>query len=222
MGIEYTLLIGGRNPLFREAIDHVCGDFNSIFEDEGWEQNKQRLESHPALYIDPHPKADAGVAALIVGVAVFVAGWASEKILDQFFEKKLRDGVSNLINAILKKCDLNENQSIEFRHIVWYEDLELAVIIQLMVSNEDQLRENEQVLLQAHRNASSWVESHGKKSPVHSYVIESGKCNLEPALYNSLSEIDSIEANVSHEQLLKEFRIKSNKANLADPKKQRG
>jgi len=52
--------------------------------------------------------------------------------------------------------------------------------------------------------------NNGKSSPLHSYLIQNGSCNLEPVLYNSLREMDSKEGMKKIKKKQKQFQVSSN------------
>jgi hypothetical protein len=209
LNIRYTLLLGGRNPFFRNAIDPLHELFKPTLVDEGWEIiDGDDVDAVPALHISRQITADATVVAtLVVGVIVFISSWAGEKILDRFFEKKLQKAVNNLLSKIDRGSNFSEDQVIEYQHVVWYEDIELGVVLRLRVKNSDTEKYND-ALLQAHRCASSWINSQGRQAPIHAYIIEDGKCNLEPKLYQSLQHMEDEERRENRRRIVSEFKLK--------------
>jgi hypothetical protein len=85
--------------------------------------------------------------------------------------------------------------------------MELGVILRLRAKEKD-INKYENTLLQAHRNASAWVNANGKQAPIHAYLIENGKCNLEPMLYHSLEQMDEIVAKENSKRIIKKFLVK--------------
>lgn len=210
--ICYTIMLGGSQPYLKDAIEPIFSNLKPAIESQGWEQSSEEMETQPALFVDRELKAHGTiVTTLVYGAVFFVASWAGNKVLDQFFTEKLQEISNKVASVLLKKFNLNSNKIIEVRHIVWYKDIELAIVLRMKIKNENQIKENSNALIQAHRNASSWFEANGKQAPVHCYIIKDGKSNIEPLLYQSIQEMDDIEGCANFEKRVKEFRAKSKK-----------
>ena len=209
--IQYTIMLGGSQPYLKDAIETIYSNLQPVIESQGWEQSSEEMETQPALFVDRELKAHGTIVTSLVYGAIFIASWAGNKVLDQFFTDELQKISNKVASILLKRFNLKAHKLIEVRHIVWYKDIELAVVIRMKVNNEKQIKENSNALIQAHRNASSWFKANGKQAPVHCYIIENGKSNIEPILYQSIQEMDDIEGRANFEKRVKEFREKNNK-----------
>jgi hypothetical protein len=188
--IKYTFFVGGQNPFLRVGIDTIAEEIEPLFEATDWEYSKELMKNNQSLYIDTRPTADAGtVSGVVIGVCLFVGAWVGEKLLDEFYEAKLRPRLVQLLSKILRKSNFPPGKGLEYQQLVTFEDLGLTVIIRLLLKQENEIEESLNLLLHTHKLAADWIEKNGKKAPIHCYIVENGKSNIEPLFYSSLEEI---------------------------------
>lgn len=188
--IKYTFYVGGDYPFFRVSIEAFGEEIEPLFEATDWEYSRDLMKNNQALYIDTRPKADVGtVSAVVIGISLFVAAWAGQKVLDEFYELKLRPNLFRLLSKIFRRSNFPQGKRLEYQQLVTFEDLELTVIIRLLLKEEKEIEESLNLLLPIHKCAAEWIEKNGKKAPIHCYVVENGKSNIEPLFYKSLAEI---------------------------------
>ena len=148
------------------------------------------MNNYQSLYMDTRPKADAGtVSGVVIGISLFVSAWAGKKVLDEFYEIKLRPKLVQLFSRILRKSDFPQGKGLEYQQLVTFEDLGLTVVIRLLLNKENEIEESPNLLLSIHKLAADWIDKNGKKAPIHCYVVENGKSNIKPLFYSSLGEI---------------------------------
>lgn len=192
--VKYTFFAGGQAPFLRVGIDAMAEEIEPLFETTDWEYSKDLLRTNQSLLIDARPTADAGiVSGVVVGVCLFVGAWAGEKLLDEFYEAKLRPSLAQLLSKIFRKSNLPPGKGVEYQQLVTFEDIELTVVIRLLLKDDKEISDSLNLLLHIHNLAANWIKENGKKAQIHCYVVENGKSNVEPLLYGSLAEIQKEE-----------------------------
>lgn len=210
--IEYTMLMQGSKDYFEKSIDPLFSHYKPLFDEQGWVQSSEKMKCSKALFIDTKTSNSATgfLANFVLGSVIFVAGWSSTKLLDHFFKEKLLSKTNDLAKLLQKTFDLKKDKSIEIRHVVWFEDIDLAIVIRLLLSEDSKGHDNSNLLLQAHRSSIDWINNYGKGAPVHSYLIINGSCNLEPAFYQSIHDMDKSEGSLKLEKKIKKFQMSNN------------
>jgi hypothetical protein len=188
--VTYTYFLVGQNPYMRAAIDAIGSELDPVLANTDWQESSEPMKSNKALYLDTRPTMDAGIASgLVVGLCLFVGGWAGNKLLDEIYEEKLREPLLRLLRKTIQKANLPPNKRLEYQHVVTFNDLGLTILVRLLLNHEKEIPESLGQLVCVHNLASDWIEKNGKGAPIHCYVVADGKCNVEPYFYNSLAEI---------------------------------
>ncbi len=192
--IKFTYFIGGQASFMKAGLDALGTELEPVLDATGWENTPDPLDSDIALKIDTRPTMDVGViSGLVIGLFIFVANWAGGKALDEFYDLKLKRPLGNFLKKAFHKAKLPNSKCLEYQHLVNIDDQGLSVLIRLMINSEAEIENSIDLLLQTHKNANQWINDNGKKARIHCYVIQGGNCNLEPMLYNSLSDIQGEE-----------------------------
>jgi hypothetical protein len=188
--VTYTYFLSGQNPYMRAAIDAIGSELDPVLANTDWQESSEPMKSNKALYLDTRPTMDAGIASgLIVGLCLFVGGWAGNKLLDEIYEEKLREPLLRLLRKTFQKANLPPNKRFEYQHVVTFNDIGLTILVRLLLNHEKEIPESLGQLVHVHKLASDWIEKNGKGAPIHCYVVADGKCNVEPKFYNSLAEL---------------------------------
>ena len=194
--IKYTFYVGGQNPFLRIGIDIFGEEIKPLFDASNWEYSRDLMKNKQTLYIDTRPTADAGtISGVVFGVSLFVSAWTGGKILDEFYDSKLRPAIVQLLSKMFKRSKFPQGKGIEYQQLVTFEDLGLTVVIRLLLKDENEIEESLKLFLPVHRSAAEWIEENGRKAPIHCYIVENGKSNIEPLFYGSLEEIKKEERN---------------------------
>lgn len=185
--VTYTYIVAGQSQSMRAAIDAIDSELDPVLVNTDWQESSEPIKSNKALHLDTRPTAGIG-SGLIVGLCLFVGGWAGNKLLDEIYEK-LREPLLRLLSKIFQKAKLPSNTRLEYQHVVTFNDIGVTVLIRLLLTQENEIRESLGQLVHVHELASDWIEKNGKGAPIHCYVVANGKCNVEPQFYNSLAEV---------------------------------
>lgn len=177
----------GSSELLRAAADAQDEVMAPFFSDESWKFAPNYFKEIPALSLDQRPKALGGLE--IVGLVIgFIGSCFAKKIFDEIYDKTLKRPIANQLDHIFNKINLPVGKAIEYRDVIYLEDIDLIVVIRVLADKEVNQALQLQ-LMQAHRVAHSYIELHGRKAPIHCHEITNGLISAEPELYNSLEEI---------------------------------
>lgn len=189
---QYYLYMGGQQHFLRAAAEIRAELLEPSMETEGWEYTKEFLATRRELKLNTQPTACATTTALGV-VGVFLLGYLSEKVSDEFYERIGKRPVGRLVGALLEKFGIPERKHLEYRDIVCFNDSDVIVVIRLLVT-ENVPMDVDKSLSITHSIALRFLVENGKKAPVHCYKIVNGKIPNEPEFYLSLDHIDNEES----------------------------
>ncbi|MEW8053271.1 MAG: hypothetical protein AB2809_23190 [Candidatus Thiodiazotropha sp.] len=188
--VTYTYFVAGQNPFMRAAIDAIGSELDPVLANTDWQESSEPMKSNKALHLDTRPTMDAGmVSGLVIGLCLFVGGWAGNKLLDEIYQEKLREPLLRLLREAFKNAKLPSNKRLEYQHVVTFNDIGVTILIRLLLDHEDEISESLEQMTHVHKLASEWIEKNGKGAPIHCYVVADSKCNVEPQFYNSLEEV---------------------------------
>lgn len=152
-----------------------------------WEESTKHFTSKEVLYVEPRFTAHAGLTILGT-VLAFVATCFAKKVFDEFYDRLLKRPVGAYVDALLEKLQLQEDKLLEFRDVVYFDDLEMAIVIRLLTKTPGASRIDAD-LIKAHRLAYTYLAKNGRMAPIHCHRILDGKVDAEPALLLSLEHL---------------------------------
>ena len=184
--LRYCLGAEGNADFFRRVADAQEKCFDAVFASTGWEHSPAYFEVIPALKQDRRV-TNFGFSGGGV-VALFIATCFAKKMFDELYDRTLKQPISDFLNTLFAKPNPPAGRPIEFRHVIYLEDLKVVIVIRALVNAENVARI--QVLLpEAHRVAYEYIQHNGVKAPVHCHKIEGGQVNLQPDLFESLEHM---------------------------------
>jgi hypothetical protein len=174
----------GSAKFIRASIDALEGTLSLYFDDPAWLQDSELPTRVPQLTPNDRPRA-LGLLEVAGGFTLFVATCFGKKIFDEFYDRLLKRPLEPFINRLCKSVPLQEGKGVEIRDIIYLEDIDTTVIVRAVTTAEN-ASETARLFLQAHRVAHSYLESHGRKAPVHCHTIAEGRVAIEPDLFLSV------------------------------------
>lgn len=187
----YSFGLEGQSHFMRPAAEILGEIAEPFFETEGWVYDRDYFERIPALYQNKRPTALAGLE--VAGVVMcFIGTYFATKVFDEIYERTLKRPLGAQLDKLLRTIDLATGKVIEYRDIIYLEDINLVVVIRAIAS-KDCGEELQRYVMQAHRVAHSYIEHNGCKAAIHCHKIEDGKISLEPELFSTLEEIKQSE-----------------------------
>lgn len=184
---RYSFGLEGQIHLLSPALEAQGDIIEPFFENGDWHYDHNYFEVIPALYRRTQPTAFAGSEALLV-VMSFLGTYFAKKIFDEVYERALKRPIGEQFDRLFKKVEVPAGKFVEYRDIIYFEDIELAVVIRAIATKETTSDLQSQVM-QAHRVAHSYIEQHGRQAPIHCHKILDGQIAVEPELFRTLEAI---------------------------------
>lgn len=176
----------GQQHFLRAAVD-ALESIERALKDSDWEESPESFKNNPTLYKYQAPTALSGIE-IVGGVAFFTATYFGKKVFDEFYDRLLKRSVGACIDTLLEKISFQGNKLLEFRDVVYFEDLDVAVVVRILTRTQGAKVIDEQ-LLEAHRLAHAYLSKNGKKAPIHCHRVVEGKVDPEPQLFISIESM---------------------------------
>jgi hypothetical protein len=184
---RYSFGLEGSTHLIRPAIDALEETLEPFFQTDGWQYDQKYFEAVPALYRRTQPTALGGGEVVLV-VMGFLGTCFAKKIFDEVYERTLKRPIGAQLDRLFKKVEVPVGKVIEYRDVIYFEDIDLVVVIRAIATKEATVDLQSQVML-AHRVAHSYIEQHGRQAPIHCHTILDGQIAIEPELFLTLESI---------------------------------
>ena len=183
---KYMFGLEGQQHFLRAAID-ALEPIERALKDSDWEESPEFFKNNPTLYKHQAPTALSGIE-IVGGLAFFTATCFGKKVFDEFYDRLLKRPVGACIDTLLEKINFQGNKLLEFRDVVYFEDLDVAVVVRVLTKTQGAKVIDEQ-LLEAHRLAHAYLSKNGKKAPIHCHRVVEGKVDPEPQLFISIESM---------------------------------
>lgn len=193
----YSFGLEGQSHFMRTAAEIQGEIVEPFFETEGWLYDRDYFERIPALYQNKRPTALSGleIAGVVMG---FIGTCFAKKVFDEVYERTLKRPIGVQLDKLLRTIDVAPGKVIEYRDIIYLEDINLVVVIRAIAS-KDCGKDLQRQVMQAHRVAHSYIEHNGRKAAIHCHKIIDGEVSLEPELFSTLEEIKKNEHTKTRE-----------------------
>lgn len=175
----------GNSAFIRAAIDSLGGTLDAYFENDAWVQDSDLPRRVPSLTQDERPRA-LGILEVAGGFTFFIATCFGKKIFDEFYDRLLKRPLEPFLDRLCRNAATN-GKAVEIRDVVYLSDIDLTVVIRASAT-PDTAAEVARLFLQAHRVANAYIETNGRKAPVHCHTIHDGRVSVEPDLFVSLEQ----------------------------------
>ncbi|WP_404301145.1 hypothetical protein [Alicycliphilus denitrificans] len=183
---KYTFGLEGQQHFMRAAID-ALEPLERALKEGDWEESPESFKSNPTLYTHQSPTAFSGVE-IVGGLAVFTATCFGKKVFDEFFDRLWKRPVGKCIDTLLEKLNIQDHKLLEFRDVVYFEDLNVAIVVRNLTKTQGAEIIDAQ-LLEAHSLAHEYLSKNGKKAPIHCHRVVEGKVDPEPQFYISIESM---------------------------------
>lgn len=184
---RYSFGLEGSTHLLRPSIDAIEETLEPFFHTDGWQYDQKYFEAVPALYRRTQPTALGGGEVVLV-VMGFLGTCFAKKIFDEVYERTLKRPVGAQLDRLFNKVEVPAGKIIEYRDVIYFEDIDLVVVIRAIATKEATVDLQSHVML-AHRIAHSYIEQHGRQAPIHCHIILNGQIAIEPELFRTLEAI---------------------------------
>lgn len=183
---KYTFGLEGQQHFFQAAID-ALEPLERYLKEGDWEESPESFRNNPTVYTHQRPTALSGIE-IIGGLAVFTATCFGKKVFDEFYDRLWKRPVGKCIDTLIDKIDIQDHKLLEFRDVVYFEDLDVAVVVRILTRTKGAEIIDAQ-LLEAHRLAHEYLSKNGKKAPIHCHRVVEGKVDSEPQLFISIENM---------------------------------
>lgn len=184
---QYSFGIEGNAYFMRAAAEAQEEVMEPFFEGAGWEYAPHFFRNLPALKQQHRPMAFGGLEIFGTFV-VFIGSCFAKKIFDEVYDRTLKRPIAAQLDKFFSKAQVPKGKLLEYRDVVYLQDIELAVVIRTLIDQND-TKTVERDLLNGHRTAYAYVEANGKKAPIHCHTVLNGQVSPEPLLFDSLAQI---------------------------------
>ncbi|WP_338802736.1 hypothetical protein V9L13_13345 [Pseudomonas sp. RSB 5.4] len=187
MKTTYTFALEGHSRFISEVTTIRENYLDPMLESEDWDYSSKSFQDIPSLRLDFRPKALGGLE--IAGTVILFLGTCfAKKVFDEFYDRLLKRPVGAMVDTIIKKVKLPDHAYLEYRDIVYFEDIDTSVVIRLLLKTTEGI-DVDSLLLEGHKAAHHYLEAHGKKAQIHCHKIVDGKLDVNPSFFTSLDHI---------------------------------
>lgn len=184
---NYCFGVQGTSPFIRAVADSQVEGLESFFDDVRWQYTSDYFKNIPALQQDNRVMALGG-AEIFGVITAFIGSCFAKKIFDEVYDRILKRPISKQLDVFFSKIDVPVGKFVEYRDVVYLEDIDLVVMICLVVE-EGNTKNLQAQLMQAHSIAYSFIEHSGRKARIHCHRISQGVIALEPEFFNQIEDI---------------------------------
>jgi hypothetical protein len=171
----------------RPAADAQGEVLEPFFESSDWEYARDYFLDLPALRVNRKPTALGGLEVFGV-VFAFIGTCFAKKIFDEVYERTLKRPIGAFLDSFFAKAEVPSGKSVEYRDIIYFEDIDLVVVVRVLATKET-TKDVQTWVMHAHRIAHAFIESHGRKAPIHCHSVVDGQASADPELFQTLEEI---------------------------------
>jgi len=165
----------GKNTFMREVVIPV----GEVIEDIARE--------HPCtdeidLKITPRPTAFFSGLEALIGISIYLAGWAGNKFLDEIYDAKLGPAIKSLLKTYIEKAGSDKKYSLAI--LARNKGSMGSALICCVGSSINEIESSEKHIPAIVTIAENFLKS-SNDSSIYLFVIDSGKVNLEPEVYET-------------------------------------
>lgn len=187
MRTKYCFGLEGSSAFVRPAAGAQGEVLEPFFESSDWEYAHDYFLELPALRINRKPTALGGLEVFGV-VFAFIGTCFAKKVFDEVYERTLRRPIGAFLDSFFAKAEVPSGKIVEYCDLIYFEDIDLVVVIRVLAT-KDTTQDVQTWVMHAHRIAHAFIESHGRKAPIHFHSVVDGQVSAAPELFQTLDEI---------------------------------
>ncbi|MCW5645177.1 MAG: hypothetical protein KIT63_24000 [Rhodoferax sp.] len=185
---SFAIAVQGSATLVRAVADVMGETIGEYYRALEWEENPAFPRGVVSLQQDERVR-NIGFVDIAGVLSIFVLSWFSKKILDEVYDRTAKRPIAEFLDKVFSTANIQKGKALEFRDVMYLEDIDTVVVIRAMINGEDTMRVTE-LMLQGHKFAHSYLEANGRVAPVHCHTIEDGSIQLEPRFFSSLAQLN--------------------------------
>jgi len=185
---RYSFGLEGSSHFMRSATEAQEEVLEPFFKDADWQYAPNYFTDLPALYLNRKPTALLNGIEIFGVIVGFIGTYFATKIFDEVYERTLKRPIGEYLDTFFRKVKTPNGMAVEYRDIIYLEDIDLAVVIRAIVTKET-TKELQTQVMQAHRIAHTYIETHGREAPIHCHKIVNKQISVDPELFQTLEEV---------------------------------
>ncbi|MDF2176869.1 hypothetical protein P2G88_01210 [Aliiglaciecola sp. CAU 1673] len=172
--VSERYLVFGKNSFLKEVAIPVGDLIGEI-------AKEYPCTNDSTIAINLRPTAFLTGLDALIGIAVFLGGWASTKFLDEIYAAKLGPAIKGYLLPYVEKSGIDKKYSISI--LARKNGARGAVLICCVGSSIEEIESSERHIPAALSIAEELL-NYSLDDFVYLYVIEKGKVNLEPVAFD--------------------------------------
>jgi len=184
----YATLIAGDASFIRAVGIPLDEALEEDLRDNGSLRNSDDLNE--VLAVDERPRNDFGSFSGIIGVVLFLTGWVTKKILDDVYTIKFQPTVKRILGQSDEQLtSFNARKKKMYQMGIWYDEQQAYILVGIVGNSFKDILNDHDLLPVVHMNAVSWIIKNGRGKSIHLYLLENGKMNITPLLFDKLVDM---------------------------------
>jgi hypothetical protein len=182
---SYSVLCVGDAEFIRTAAIPLGQELEDVLGQQG--RGKDEWPDAPPLGVSPEPGMDLWLPELL-GVLLFLGSWTARKLLDELYATKLQPHVKRWLAKADRKVRRRRKGEPTFSISLWYEDLNIVVVVVLKGESYAALADASELALSVHREGLEWALNHPDDGPVFLYVVAGDSPRTLPSAFQTVGE----------------------------------
>lgn len=141
------------------------------------------------LATDSRPTAEVSLLlAGIIGVFTFFTSKLASKVFDDIYKVKFQPAIMKALGAAdnqLKGANATKPKMLQLG--ISYADKQVLILIGIISDSFDNILKFDHMITMVHQNAVEWIDKNSYNESIHLYIINGGKVNLEPRLFDNFT-----------------------------------
>lgn len=199
--VSYTVSSSGDQHWLRAVSIPLAETLEQSFEHD---DSIQRIDDLPDyLRIDAKPTADAAILIKgVVGIFATLGLTLGYKILDDVYEVKFRPAILKALGAADEKLSgANSSEAKALQLGIIYVDNDVTILITIVGRSFAEILKSENQILAIHSAAVEWIEQNEATERVHLYIVNGGKFDPKPLLFENLKLAQSYLSGIADGRL---------------------
>lgn len=181
---RYTTFVRGDESFFRAVGIPLANALEGLPSSEISHKDGDLDES---LAVNKHPQNVPVLIGGAVAVFLFITGRIAGKIVDDFYTAKIQPIVKRVLGqsdqkltgAIVRKKKM-------YQRGVWYDQERILILIVIVGDSFGEILNHHDAIPAVHATAVTWIAVNGRHKAIHLYLLEDGRVNAMPLLFDTL------------------------------------
>jgi hypothetical protein len=185
--VGYTGISSGNASFLRAFPIPLASDIELVAKET--EIEYESIQTIDVFSVDKRPKAMGMESIAVAGIILFIGSWFAKKLLDEIYDLKLKPVIRRAIQRADEVIIFGaKKHSLIFLVGIYHRDKEKLVLVAVKTKDKTELLSGLEKIKDVHAIARQKVEMLKYHAPLHLYVIENGKVNIEPIQLDNMQE----------------------------------